>query len=237
MIFNIAARALPCALVLVACDRGATTLHGPPGLTDPPPSPPPPTTATPPRAQPQPPPQTEARPPAGDPRTVYLYDWPATDRSELEQLLQRGDAVLLAGDGDDARLRAGCRGPFGGGAVYTFAAHPPRDEQTTTRNTALDIIYVGAWKAARTPRAADLGGDCSGVTHFVHTIDAGAFEYQSTTGTETHAEADLGGGVIGGKAATSSAYTSKSGDRSTCGPTPHPNCRAAVRLHLVPLAR
>ena len=209
-------------VLIAACDRGATT--------------------PPPKRPPQAPVSSPSRPTA-QPRDLsqglLVIGWDASLRSELESMIAGGRAILLAGE----RPLLNCHGPSANlrdEVVYTFRGAPLREEHTTIDGAAFAATHVGTLDVTGFPRDSNaLEGECVGATHVVRAIDVGAAELSSSVTRETKAEAPLGGGVVGGSSRSTSSSSSKSGDRAACaaGTPPPANCRAAIRLHLQPLAR
>lgn len=221
-------RSIWLAVLVLACEPGRGSTPPPVGDGRPPPPASPPAT---PAAGPA------VAPATGDSLELFVFDWSASDRSELDRLRHDGSAIFLRLAGGVAELHPECGGG-GLGVEYTYTGESPRSEHVDQDGKTLDVTIVGTWTIARLPTDA-----CDGATHVVRAAAVGAFAATSRTSGQARGEVSVGGATVGGSSSrtTSSEHTSgklagcaaaRAGDRH-----PPPQCGSAIRLSLVPIRR
>ncbi len=189
-----------------------------------------------------------------------IVEWPSSERLSLEARAKHG-VVVVRYAGRDMEVLNQCRAP----GRYLYTATTMQSEGETIHDEAelyaklpayavnfeaqlkragqlnVSMSLVGRYESNRQQvRMTELNGDCTGATHIVSAMIAGAFEFFAG------AKAVVGGGVqVGGMAAvggTSGALhdtLNKAGDADLClGATnadlePPDGCGALVRIEVV----
>lgn len=203
----------------------------------------------------------------GESGQPLIVDWPAHERTNLEEAMLGGVAVV-AYDCKELRLLKDCRlegsygflgltkreeslqlvdadeiranlPAFGGKLVSTLGAE-------LGRGKSLDLAMVMAGKSRTTvPRAtrAQLQGNCEGATHFVRGAFVGAFAMSRGTRGAVRTSAELFGAGVSAASTSQRADQSREGEPDACGRVepgdakPPKGCRTAVRLELMAIAK
>jgi len=214
------------AVLVLACDPARATK--PPPVVEGRQSPPSPATRA---AEPV------AAPVTGDSLELFVFDWPAVDRSDLERIRSEGAPIYLRVSGGVGELHPECRDDESA-IDYRYTGESPRSEHVERDGKQLDVTIVGTWKVARMP-----SGACDGATHVVHAIAVGAFEASSHSSRQTRVEGSSGGATVGGSTSSTTSTSSISGALAACAaaragsPSPPQQCGAAIRLSLAPIRR
>lgn len=189
--------------------------------------------------------------------SILLVDRGSDLRGKLEALAPK-HAIAVRLDGCNLAVLAQCEVK----TRYRYAALTPKRDRVRLRDEVelyaniplsaallsaklksageldVDLITVGRFDAERqTTTAADLSGECTGATHVITGITAGAMSFLAGAGTESSA----GIGAAGASASTRGEVLSRDGDERACATArgadtaPPFGCGAVVRLDLVPL--
>lgn len=190
-----------------------------------------------------------------------IVEWPSSSRAKLEALTRHG-VVVVAYQGCEMRVLGHCRAP----GKYAFTPTTRKRDVVSIRDA--DELYaniptgaarleaklqssgelnvtmtvVGRYEASEPFVDANaLVGECTGATHVISGLTAGAFKFFAG------AEAEIGGGVdvmgagAGAKSASQSELLNEDGDELACAksttadPAPPDGCGAILRVEVVPL--
>lgn len=203
----------------------------------------------------------------GESGQPLIVDWPAHERTNLEEAMMSGVAVVSY-DCKELKLLKDCRLD----GSYGFLGLTKREESLQLvdadeiqanlpgfgtklianiggelkRGRTLDLAMVMAGKARTTvPRAtrAELKGQCDGATHFVRGAFIGAFAMARGTRGSVRTSAEIFGAGASASSDSSRLDRSREGEPKACeavspgDATPPKNCRTAIRLELLSLAK
>lgn len=203
----------------------------------------------------------------GESGQPLIVDWPAHERTNLEEAMMSGVAVV-AYDCKKLELLRDCRLD----GQYGFLGLTKREEAVQLvdadeiqanlpgfgtkliaefgaelkRGRSLDLAMVMAGKSRTTlPSAtkADLKGKCDGATHFVRGAFVGAFAMAQGTRGAVRASAAIFGARASASSDSKRLDQSREGEPQACGAvspgdsTPPKNCRTAIRLELLAFSK
>lgn len=189
-----------------------------------------------------------------------IIEWPSSDRAALEAAVKRG-LVVVRYQGCEMEVLSQCRVD----GAYRYTPTTRKLEQVTIRDNdelyaqlpvgaaslegrlqkagELDVAMhvVGRYDAAST-EAKNMSGACSGATHVVTGLTAGAFEFSAG------AESEAGGGVnvlgtgAGARQSRAKEILNRDGDPHSCETSsaedqgPPDGCGALLRVEVSPLS-
>lgn len=196
-----------------------------------------------------------------DRENPLIVEWPGTHKVELESISKRGIVVVRF---KGCKLEVLPRCEVDGGYKFEpvtvqretleikddadlFSKLPVgsktlKGELASGKMLKLDYVLVGQQMASAEPDE-NLGGDCSSGTHYVRTIQVGA--YDMVTASQANSGVDVNVGIIeaGGHSKSSRNRLRHSGDVSGCADKKDISaknvrdygCSAPVQLGLAPL--
>ncbi|MEZ4257469.1 MAG: SEL1-like repeat protein [Polyangiaceae bacterium] len=193
-----------------------------------------------------------------DHATPLIVDWMSHQRSDLEEVMGKGVAVVSY-DCKTLKVLADCRavGNYGymgmtkkEDVFQLVDTDEIRANLPTTgvklsaeleRDAALDLALITVGKQRSLLRSIErvaLEGDCTGATHFVRGAYLGAFAMQTGTRGKLSAAAELFGAGLAGATQSSKTVRHIDGDLKRCtqaqagSSEPPPECRSLIRLEL-----
>jgi hypothetical protein len=191
-----------------------------------------------------------------------IVEWPSAARGKLETQARRG-LVAVRYIGCEMQVLSGCRAP----GEYEYAPMTRKRDRLSIRNE--DDLYasipvyaasfegklrtagelnvrmtlVGRYEADRQGvRKDELSGDeCSGATHVITAITAGAFQFFAGADAEAGAGAGIAGAGVGAQSAAQREILREDGDDVSCEKAsrndkePPEGCAAMLRVEVVPI--
>jgi hypothetical protein len=189
-----------------------------------------------------------------------IVEWPASDRAQLEAAAKRG-VVAVRYEGCEMEVLARCSLP--GSYKYTpttrklerVAIHDMDElyaelpvgaaklEGKLAQAGELEVAMhvVGRFDAAPT-EDSELEGSCSGATHVITGLTAGAFEFSSGASSSAGAGASVLGAGAGTRAERTKQLINRDGQPDACTQSasddelPPDGCAALLRVEVTPLA-
>lgn len=189
-----------------------------------------------------------------------IVEWPASDRAQLEAAA-RGGIIAVRYQGCDMEVLARCKLP----GSYRYTPTTRKLERVSIRDA--DELYaelpVGAAKLegkleqsgelevamhvvgrydAAPEEQRGLTGACSGATHVITGLTAGAFEFSSAAGSRAGGGAAVMGMGAGATSEKSKSLISRDGQPEACAGSstdderPPEGCAALLRVEVTPVA-
>lgn len=190
-----------------------------------------------------------------------IVEWPSADRAALESQVKRG-LVAVRYEGCEMEVLRRCQAP----GQYRYTGITRKRDRVTMRdadelyanipayaakfegkletagqlNVAMTI--VGTYESERPSVHADeLTGECSGATHVVTALTAGAFEFFAGAEAEAAAGVEAMGAAAGGRTRSQRETLNQDGEDAACEKAtskdqgPPEGCGALLRVEVVPL--